>query len=102
MNDNSNNLVMFYKIRSGIISITLDKDINIQVACLLLLEIQCGNKDIIVYRDSSVSTVTKLRAGRPGFDSRQGQKILFVTASRPVLVPIQPSIQWVLGFFPRW
>jgi len=49
-------------------------------------------------RDSSVSIVTKLRAGRPDFDSRYGQGIfLFATVSRLTLSPIQPSIQWVPG-----
>jgi hypothetical protein len=39
-----------------------------------------------------------LRAGRPGFESRQGYEVLlFSTTSRPVLVPIQPPIQWVAG-----
>jgi hypothetical protein len=34
-----------------------------------------------------------------GFDSRRGLGIfLFTTASRPVLGPIQPPIQWVQGF----
>jgi hypothetical protein len=43
-----------------------------------------------------------LRAGRPGFDSRQGQEIfLFSTASRSALRPTQPPMQWVLvAFFP--
>jgi hypothetical protein len=40
--------------------------------------------------------VTELRAGRPGFDSGQGQGLfLFVTASRPTLGPTQPSMKWV-------
>jgi hypothetical protein len=43
-------------------------------------------------RDSSVSIVSILRAGRPGFDSRQMQ-----SASRHVLVPIQFPIQWAPG-----
>jgi len=34
-----------------------------------------------------------------GFDSRQGQGLSFVTASRPALEPTQPSFQWVPGFF---
>jgi hypothetical protein len=37
-----------------------------------------------------------LAAGRPGFYSRQGQKIcLFSTVSKPVLGLTQPLIQWV-------
>jgi hypothetical protein len=37
-----------------------------------------------------------LRAGRPGFDSRQGREIfLCYIASRPPLEPTQPPIQWV-------
>jgi hypothetical protein len=43
-------------------------------------------------RDSSVGIVT---AGRPGFDSRQGQKILVFTASRPVLASTKPPINWI-------
>jgi hypothetical protein len=54
-------------------------------------------------RGSSVSTVTKLRAGWPGFDSWQGQIIfLFATASRPALGPIQPLVQLILGALFRW
>jgi hypothetical protein len=46
-------------------------------------------------RDSSVDS-DRLRAGRSGFDSRQGQEIfLFSTASRPPLGPTQPPIKWV-------
>jgi len=48
-------------------------------------------------RGSWISTETKLRAGRWGFDFRQGLYcFLFATASRPVLGPIQPPIQWSL------
>jgi len=35
-----------------------------------------------------------LRAGRPGFDSQQGQGVLFVTASRLSLRTSLPPIQW--------
>jgi hypothetical protein len=38
-----------------------------------------------------------LRAKRPGFDSRQGQEIIFCTASRPALGPIQLPIQCLPG-----
>jgi hypothetical protein len=39
-----------------------------------------------------------LSAGRQGFDSRQGQKIvLLLTAYKPALGPIQPPIHWVPG-----
>jgi hypothetical protein len=49
-------------------------------------------------RGSSVNTVTNLRAGRPGFDSRHKRgPFLFATASRPVLGPTQPLIQCVPG-----
>jgi hypothetical protein len=41
--------------------------------------------------------VTRLRAGRPGFDSRQKLgTFLFATASREDLQPTQPPIQWIL------
>jgi hypothetical protein len=55
-------------------------------------------------RYSSVSTVTRLRAGRPEFDSRQGQGFpLFATVSIPALGPTQTPIQWVPGsLFPEW
>jgi hypothetical protein len=40
--------------------------------------------------------VTKLRAGRSGIDSRQGQVyFLFATVSRPALGHTQSPIQWV-------
>jgi hypothetical protein len=48
-------------------------------------------------RDSLIGS-DGLRAGRQGFDSRQGQEIfLFSTASRPALGPTQPPTQWVAG-----
>jgi hypothetical protein len=47
-------------------------------------------------RDSSVSIVTRLRAGQPGFDSWQEQGcFLLATASRPALGTTQPPIQWI-------
>jgi hypothetical protein len=42
-------------------------------------------------RGSSVGTKTRLRAGRQGFNSWQGQGFL----SRPSLGPTQPPIQWI-------
>jgi len=52
-------------------------------------------------RGRSVSTEIRLRAGWPGFSSRQGQWwiffFLYITASRPVLGPTQPPSQWVPG-----
>jgi hypothetical protein len=43
----------------------------------------------IVVNYSSVSTVTRLRTGRQGFDCRQGQEIfLFAKMSSPGLGPI--------------
>jgi hypothetical protein len=54
-------------------------------------------------RDSSVSIVTSIWAGRPGFHSRHQQQqgvFLFPKSSRPTLGPTQPPIQWVLDFFP--
>jgi hypothetical protein len=42
--------------------------------------------------------VTRTRAERPGFESRQGLEIfLFTTAFRPALRPTEPPIQWVPG-----
>jgi hypothetical protein len=39
-----------------------------------------------------------LRAGRPGFDSRQGQEMFLRSiASRSALGPTQPPIQWGTG-----
>jgi len=39
-----------------------------------------------------------LRAGRPGFDPRRGQRIFpLASVSRPALGPIQPPVQWVPG-----
>jgi hypothetical protein len=50
-------------------------------------------------RDSSISILTRLWAGRPGFDSWQGNDgiFLFNTASRRVLGRIQSPIQLVSG-----
>jgi hypothetical protein len=50
-----------------------------------------------VYEFCSLSIVTRLRAGQPGFDSRQRLRFIFLlTASRPALGPTQPTIHWVL------
>jgi hypothetical protein len=43
-----------------------------------------------------------LRAGRPGFDSRQCTIFLFSTVSRPVLAPTQPPIQRVSAALSPW
>jgi hypothetical protein len=46
-------------------------------------------------RDSSVGIVTRLRAGRPGFDFRLGLRIfLSATASRPALGPTNLLPNW--------
>jgi len=47
-------------------------------------------------RNSSVSIVTRLRAGRLGFNSRHGN-----TAPIPGLGHSQPPVQWVRSFFIR-
>jgi hypothetical protein len=48
--------------------------------------------------DNSVTVTTRLRTGRPGLNSRQGQDIfLYSTVSRLVLGPTQTSIQCVPG-----
>jgi hypothetical protein len=55
-------------------------------------------KNSLTNRDSSVSIVIRLRAGRTGFDSWQGQGIfLFTTASRPAPGPNQSLIKWAPG-----
>jgi len=53
---------------------------------------------------SSDSIVTRLQAGRPGFDTRQWQRIfLFATAPTPTLEPTHHPTQGVLeGCFPVW
>jgi hypothetical protein len=44
--------------------------------------------------ESSASTVTRLRAGRPGFDSRKRQEFfLFATVSRPAHTRWVPRVQ---------
>jgi hypothetical protein len=49
-------------------------------------------------RGSSVGIATRLRAGRPGFDSQQDLEIfLFPTVSRTALGPTQPPVPWVPG-----
>jgi hypothetical protein len=49
--------------------------------------------------DSSVGVATGywLRAGRSRFDSWQCKILFSSTASRLILEPTQPHIQWVLG-----
>jgi len=45
---------------------------------------------------SSVNIVTWLWAGQPGFDSRYWKGIFVcTTASRQILKPTQPPIQWI-------
>jgi hypothetical protein len=42
--------------------------------------------------------VTRRRAGRPGFDSRQGKMLfIFTTVPRPSLGPTTLLVQWVQG-----
>jgi hypothetical protein len=59
-----------------------------------------GSRNSEVNRGIAVSVVTRLRAGRPGLDSRQGQVFFFffATASRLALGPSHPPIQG--GSFP--
>jgi hypothetical protein len=47
-------------------------------------------------RESSVGITTRLQDGQPGFDSQQGQDMVFSIVSRPALGPPQ-SIKWVPG-----
>jgi len=56
-------------------------------------------------RDSAVDIVTSLQLDNRGtiVDSRQSQEISFLfEESTPVLVPIQPSVQRVLGIISAW
>jgi len=47
---------------------------------------------------SSVSTESRLRTGRPSFDSHKGQGFFSVHhRTRPALEPTQSPIQWVPG-----
>jgi len=55
------------------------------------------NRYFKLYYNSSVSIVTRLQYGQPGFDSRQGLGFLFATASRPALWPTDPPIQSLRG-----
>jgi hypothetical protein len=58
----------------------------------------CTRRYSSLSRCSSVSTVTRLRAGRPDFDSLQGQWFfLFVTAPKLALLTNRLPIQWVMG-----
>jgi hypothetical protein len=43
-------------------------------------------------RGSSVHLLTRLRAGRPGFDSRQGKCRDFSATSRPTVGPAKPPV----------
>jgi len=66
--------------------------------CHLLTDFFYWRSTIKSRWDSSVSIVTRLWVGRPGFGSRQGQGyFLFSTASSPVLRPTQHPVQWVPG-----
>jgi hypothetical protein len=49
-------------------------------------------------RNNSVSIVTRLWAGRAGFDSRKGQDF-FATTHRLTLRPTQLPIRWYWGLF---
>jgi hypothetical protein len=55
----------------------------------------CGTSGEPVY----LSVVTRLRAGRPEFDSWQGNCFfIFLTAVyRPALGPLPPPIKWIAG-----
>jgi hypothetical protein len=53
---------------------------------------------IYFFRGSSVSSVIRLLAGQPRFDSRQGQGFFFIaTPSRPALGFTHPPAKWKLG-----
>jgi hypothetical protein len=49
--------------------------------------------------DNVDDTASLLRAGWPGFDSRQGNIFLLSTVSRPAPGSTQPPVQWVPGLF---
>jgi hypothetical protein len=58
-------------------------------------------------QDSLVSIATRLRAGRSGFDPREGQGRVcfffsFAPTSRPALRPTQPPIRWVTSTLSPW
>jgi hypothetical protein len=59
----------------------------------------CNWKSTFHEPNTSVNIVIRLRIGRPGFNSREGQGFfLFVIAFRSVLLGLtQPPIQWVPG-----
>jgi hypothetical protein len=59
-----------------------------------------GNERFQVF---TVFNLTRLRAGRPGFDSRYGRDfILFAMESRSALGPTRPPIQWVQNAPSLW
>jgi hypothetical protein len=62
----------------------------------LFTMVNMSNNNLNSKLNSSVSIVTKLKAGRTGFYSQQGQGHLLATASRTALGPTHP-IQWVRG-----
>jgi hypothetical protein len=52
-------------------------------------------------QDSVVGIENNLRAWQSGLRIRRRQDVfLFPKTSRPILGPIQPTIQWIPGFFP--
>jgi hypothetical protein len=65
--------------------------------------LNCSTNTKYGSRDSSASKETRLRAERPGFNSRQGLRIrLFATASRTAPGPTQSTIQWVPEVLSPW
>jgi hypothetical protein len=67
-----------YSVRSSVLYII--------ISCLIF----------VVRPSSSVSTVTRLQTGLPGFDFRlELGFLLLATASRPALGPTHPLLQWV-------
>jgi hypothetical protein len=63
--------------------------------CLYYCVLYCS---VLTYTGTSVGKANRIRDGRPGFDSRQRQRIsLFFIASRPVLGPTHIPTQWAVG-----
>jgi hypothetical protein len=80
-------------IRSSEISIRTYRATQSDTAVVISCSHQCFYKELRQFSRYNDG----LRAGRPGFKSRQGKIFLFYIASRPTLGPNQNPVHWTSG-----